>query len=230
MVRQATLDARREGRPAELRHFLHALYASGETSTRELAPEAAEVIAFHEAGHATLMLLGSRGREELSYLSIVPSTEQLGVTRLCFDESRPSETCQDLLERLQSDLAGRAAEEIRFGPAGVSTGCSSDLEQATQLALQMCTRYGFGGRGSLLSWEGDLARHPALREEVDALLAAQYELALEALRRHWSFVEELVGALLARKGMSGNEVRGLFDDWQARRERQDASLRFRRTG
>ena len=230
VVRQATLDARRDGRPAALGHFLHALYAPGETSTRELAAEAAEVIAFHEAGHATLMLLGTRGRQELSYLSIVPSTEHLGVTRLCFDESRPSETRQELLERLQSDLGGRAAEEIRYGPSGISTGCSSDLEQATQLALQMCTRYGFGQRGSLVSWEGDLARHPALREEVEALLAAQYEIALAALRQHWSFVEELVAALLARRGLSGNEVRGLYDDWRARRELQDSGLRFRRAG
>ena len=230
VVRQATLDARREGRRAELRHFLHALYATGETSTRELAPDAAEAIAFHEAGHAVLMLLGQRGRQELSYLSIVPSSEQLGVTRLCFDESRPSETCQDLQERLQSDLGGRAAEEIRYGPSGVSTGCSSDLEQATQLAVQMCTRYGFGGRRSLLSWEGDLARHPALREEVEALLAAQYELALDALRRHWSFVEELAATLLVRKGLGGNEVRALFDAWRARRELEDAGHRLRRVG
>ena len=230
VVRQATLDARREGRRAELRHFLHALYASGETTTRELAPEAAEVIAFHEAGHAVLMLLGNRGRQELSYLSIVPSTEQLGVTRLCFDDSRPSETCQDLLERLQSDLGGRAAEEIRYGPAGISTGSSSDLEQATQLALQMCTRYGFGGRRSLVSWEGDLVRHAALRDEVEALLAAQYELALEALRRHWSFVEELAAALLAHKGLGGDEVRRLFDDWRARRELEEAGNRWRRVG
>ena len=230
VVRQATLDARREGRRAELRHFLHALYATGETVTRELAPEAAEVIAFHEAGHAVLMLLGSRGRLELSYLSIVPSTEQLGVTRLCFDDSRPSETCQDLLERLQSDLGGRAAEEIRYGPAGISTGSSSDLEQATQLALQMCTRYGFGVRRSLVSWEGDLARHAALRDEVEALLAAQYELALEALRRHWSFVEELATALLARKGLGGDEVRALFDDWRTRRDLEEAGNRLRRVG
>lgn len=230
VVRQATLDARREGGEAQLRHFLQALYATGETSVRELAPDAAEAIAYHEAGHAVLMLLGQRGRQELSYLSIVPSSEQLGVTRLCFDESRPSETCQELLERLQSDLGGRAAEEIRYGPAGISTGCSSDLEQATQLALQMCTRYGFGGRRSLLSWEGDLARHAALREEVEVLLAAQYEAALDALRRHWSFVEELAEALLVRKGLSGDEVRTLFDEWRSRRDLHDAGNRFRRAG
>ena len=230
VIRQAQLDARRENQPPALRHLMHALYGSGETTPRRLAPEAAEAIAFHEAGHAALMLLGTRGRQELSYLSIAPIGEQLGVTRLCFDESRPSETRQELLERLQSDLGGRAAEEIRYGTLGISTGSSSDLEQATQIALQMCTRYGFGTRGALVSWEGDLARHDALREEVESLLAVQYDIALQSLRQYWTFVTRLAMTLVARTALTGEEARRMFDEYLQERESAEGTQRFRCVG
>ena len=194
----AVLDVMREVHGSEA----VSVTTTGQASRRQ--------VAYHEAGHAVMMLLSPRSAAELTAVSLDPNAVALGTTRMCFDEGSPGETRQELLERLRGLLGGRAAEQVLLGPDGVSTGACQDLEQATSLALFMSTRLGFGAQGSLVSWKADLSRNDALRGEIDQLLRAQYEICLDELQQHWGLVETIVEALLERTQLTGNELRAMY--------------------
>ena len=210
VVRRAAQRARREGRALAVLDVMREVHGSEAVSVTTTGQASRRQVAYHEAGHAVMMLLSPRSAAELTAVSLDPNAVALGTTRMCFDEGSPGETRQELLERLRGLLGGRAAEQVLLGPDGVSTGACQDLEQATSLALFMSTRLGFGAQGSLVSWKADLSRNDALRGEIDQLLRAQYEICLDELQQHWGLVETIVEALLERTQLTGNELRAMY--------------------
>src|SRR5690606_38964470 len=181
-----------------------------ESATR-LSPAQMERVAFHEAGHALGILCGEHDVLGLTYISIVPRLNgSLGFTGHV-PENSAMLTRRALEERLRTLLAGRAAEEIVYGPDSLSTGSGggpgSDLAVATSLALHMAGSYGFGGQGSL-AWR---AEADALqRQEADELLQAAYEQAKLLLKRHEGALRQLAGALIQRQELSRRDVEELL--------------------
>ncbi|HUL50082.1 MAG TPA: ATP-dependent zinc metalloprotease FtsH [Gemmatimonadales bacterium] len=106
-----------------------------------LTPEDRQLAAYHEAGHALVNLL-IPGLDPVQKVTIVPRGRALGITFSLPEQDRRSYTKAYLLGRLAVAYGGRAAEEIVFGPERVTTGAANDLEQATDLARQMVTRFG----------------------------------------------------------------------------------------
>ena len=211
VVRLAQRAARRKGKSISLQDLMAQIYETPGSSQRVLPIRTIEDTAFHEAGHAVMMLLSSRAMKTITYLSVVPKDNFLGITRSYRDETEPDRTRNDLIESIRIDLGGRAAEEIKNGKEGISTGPSSDLKNATWTATFMATRYGFGARQSLVSWKPDLARNDALREEVAGLLEEQYQVTLAMLREHWRLVEELVVAVMKKEEITGDEMREIYE-------------------
>jgi hypothetical protein len=215
VVRLAQRAARRNGTSVGLQELMTQVYETPGSWNRVLPVKKIEDTAFHEAGHAVMMLLSSKAMKTLTYLSVVPKADYLGVTRSYFDEAEQDETRNDLIESIRIKLGGRAAEEIKNGIEGVSTGASSDLESATLLATVMSTRYGFGARQSLVSWEPDLAKNDVLREEVSSLLDEQYQVTLAKLKEHWPLVEQLVAAVMKKEEITGDEMREIYQMYYA---------------
>lgn len=209
VVRRAAQRARRDGRALAVPDVMREVHGSVAAALPVAGQESRRRVAYHEAGHAAMLLLYPRGAAELTAVSLEPDVDSLGSTRLCFDDARPGETRQELLERLRGLLGGRAAEQVLLGPDGVGTGACQDLQQATTLAVEMSTRLGFGAHGSLVSWKADLSRNDSLRTEVDQLLRAQYEICLDELQQHWGLVETIVEALLQRGQLTGSELRAM---------------------
>ena len=161
-------------------------------------------VAVHESGHAIASIVDHPRPETLRLLSIIPrSNGTLGfVARAPFDGAM--ETHSTLMAKLRSILAGRAAEELVFGPENVSSGAGgntgSDLAVATRLARDCVCRWGLGRQRSLLWTEEPSSEQ---MEDVEQLLQGSYQVALNLLARHRHALMTLADRLLQDQELSG---------------------------
>jgi ATP-dependent Zn protease len=210
-VRDAARRARRDGTPIATRHLLAAATGSPRRPIASLAltPAELERTAYHESGHAVAQLLARHLPFQLSVVSIV----ERGDGTLGFTGFVPGDTVgwttahyRDYLRLL---LAGRAAEELRYGPAEVSTGAgggseSCDLAIATAVATRMLCEANLHDRG-IAAWRSK----PATAEEVAllrGLLDRSYDDCRRLLRSQWRAVEALATRLLADRQVIGAEA------------------------
>jgi len=213
IVRSAKRQARRNNKSLSLMDLIDQVYEIPGNSARTLPEDKIRDTAFHEAGHAVMMLLSSKGMKDITYLSVVPKDDYLGFTSYCSDENDPDETRRNLIESIRVMLGGRAAEEIHMGIDRISTGPSSDLASATNVAQYMITSCGLGQKGSLVSWYPDLSRNTELREEIDVILKEEYHNTVDALKQNWPLVENLVEAVMEAEEITGNEMREIYRNY-----------------
>ena len=208
LVRQVRQTARREQRSITWPDLDAAL---GEGRPRRSA-EHKRQIAVHEAGHAVVRHVLGEG--DVEYLSIDRAFGGLTIARL-----REDIDSEERLGRLLAiNLAGRAAEETVCGlvSAGSGGAADSDLAKATDMALAMETRLGFGADqpllhldlgepGTALGWRPDLAAR------VDARLEAAYAEARRLIGEHRDRLERLADALVAAGTLEGDAIAQLLD-------------------
>jgi len=107
-----------------------------------------KLIAYHEVGHAiTGTVLQSH--DEVEKITITPRGSAKGLTWFTPDEDQSLISRSALLARIIGTLGGRAAEQVIFGDPEITTGASSDLQQVTNLARQMVTRFGMSNIGPI---------------------------------------------------------------------------------
>lgn len=99
------------------------------------------IIAYHESGHA-LVAYHLPLADTVNRVTILPRGQSLGVTQFTAEEDRYNYSRETLMARIAVGLGGRAAEELTFGPAHVTTGAENDLQVVTDLARRMVTRWG----------------------------------------------------------------------------------------
>ena len=145
----ALLAARREQNEVRHKDFLDALekIVLGPERPLLLSRADSERIAYHEGGHAILGLVVP-GADPVHRVTIVPRGQALGVTYQRPDSDRYNYPEAYLRARIVGMLGGRAAEEIVYGTK--TTGAESDIEQATDLARHMVTRWGMSERVGLV--------------------------------------------------------------------------------
>jgi cell division protease FtsH len=165
-------------------------------------------IAYHEAGHAIVGML-TPGADPVRKVSIIPRGQALGVTLSAPDLDRFNYDERYLLGKIKVACGGRVAEEIVFGD--VTTGAESDIQQVTQIARGMVSRWGMSeqigflavqpadGQGPLLPGVSESSE--ATQELVDREMRRIAEGALEDVRgllerERWR-LDSLVDALLA---------------------------------
>ena len=175
------------------------------------------LIATHEAGHAVVAWLVAPTRR-LEVLTIVKRAGALGLLAHGDTEDVYTRSRTELEGLIRIALAGQVAEEIFFGD--VSTGPSSDLAYATDLAVQMVGAAGMAG--SLVSYaagggplDGGLAGRVLGDEQgrraVEELLARQQVAVRQLLAGHRHLVEALRDALLARHELIGREITDVLE-------------------
>src|SRR5262249_12812426 len=137
----ALLAARRDRSEVQQEDFVDALekIVLGPERPLLLTREDRERIAYHEGGHAILGLVVP-GADPVHRVTIVPRGQALGVTYQRPQTDRYNYPESYLRARIIGMLGGRAAEEVVYGTR--TTGAESDIEQATQLARNMVTRWG----------------------------------------------------------------------------------------
>ena len=106
------------------------------------------LIAYHEVGHA---IIGSvlADHDKVEKVTLIPRGGAKGLTWFAPDEDQMLVTRSELLARIVTTLGGRAAEQVIFGNPEITTGASSDLQQVTNIARQMVTRYGMSQLGPI---------------------------------------------------------------------------------
>ena len=186
-----------------------------------MSQEERERIAYHEGGHAILGLVVA-GADPVNRVTIVPRGQALGVTYQRPEDDRYNYPEAYLRARIIGALGGRSAEEIVYGTR--TTGAESDIEQATNLARAMVTRWGMseklgtvqlaprenpylggpGGYGGEKPFSEETAR--AIDEEVLRIIDESHEEARRLLTKHRGELEALAQALLERETLDEEEI------------------------
>lgn len=206
LVNQAVLRAARDQSPVvTMKHFLDAVETAhlGESSNTPMTEDMRRRTAYHEAGHALVSVLHSSGKVEK--VTILPRANALGVTLISQDEALQLDTRATLNHRLEVLLGGRAAEELVYGDPSI--GASSDLQQATALATNMLSRFGYGEGLAVL--HSDLLKEEKLHARLNEVLAARYDETLRLLTEHRQALDEIADELLKRETIDGDMVRKL---------------------
>jgi cell division protease FtsH len=180
-----------------------------------------ERIAYHEGGHAILGLVVP-GADPVHRVTIVPRGMALGVTYQRPDSDRYNYPEQYLRGRIIGILGGRAAEEIVYGTK--TTGAESDIEQATNLARMMVTRWGMSEKLGLVqlaprgnmylgnsgSFVGDKPFSEETARMIDAevyrIISESHEDAKRLLTVHRGQLDALADALVARETLDEKEI------------------------
>jgi len=220
----ALLAARREQDTVRQADFLDALekIVLGPERPILMSEHDRERIAYHEGGHAILGLVVP-GADPVHRVTIVPRGQALGVTYQRPDADRYNYPEAYLRARIVGTLGGRAAEEVVFGTK--TTGAENDIEQATNLARGMVTRWGMSDRLGMVQlapkenpylnvmggWPG--GQRPfseetaeAIDAEVMRIIGECHEEARRLLSEHRTELDALAEALLARETLDEEEI------------------------
>ena len=219
----ALLAARRNESAVAHKDFLDSLekIVLGPERPLLLSLQDRERIAYHESGHAILGLVVA-GADPVHRVSIVPRGQALGVTYQRPQTDRYNYPEAYLRARIVGMLGGRAAEEVVYGTK--TTGAENDIEQATQLARNMVTRWGMSDavgmvqlaprENAFLGGGGGFGGDKPFSEQTAALIDAEvqriihgcHEDAKRLLREHRAALEGLVAALLKQETLSEEEI------------------------
>jgi cell division protease FtsH len=219
----ALLAARRERNEVRDKDFIDALekIVLGPERPLLLSREDRERIAYHESGHAILGLVVP-GADPVHRVTIVPRGQALGVTYQRPQTDRYNYPEAYLRARIVGMLGGRAAEEVVYGTK--TTGAENDIEQATQLARNMVTRWGMSDKLGMVElaprdnpylgiagayagakpFSEDTAR--LIDAEVHRILRESHEQAKRLLTEHRRALDALVRALLERETLGEHEI------------------------
>jgi cell division protease FtsH len=219
----ALLAARREQEEVAQKDFLDALekIVLGPERPLLVGPQERERIAYHEGGHAILGLVVP-GADPVNRVTIVPRGQALGVTYQRPEDDRYNYPEGYLRARIIGALGGRVAEEIVYGTR--TTGAENDIEQATDLARRMVTRWGMseklgtvelaprenpylGGAGGY-SAEKHFSEETAriVDSEVHRIIGECHDEARRLLTEHRKELEALARALLERETLDEEEI------------------------
>jgi cell division protease FtsH len=217
----ALLAARRDQVDVRQRDFLDALekIVLGPERPLLLTKEDRERIAYHESGHAILGLVVP-GADPVHRVTIVPRGQALGVTYQRPQTDRYNYPEAYLRARIIGMLGGRASEEIVYGTK--TTGAENDIEQATDLARNMVTRWGMSdalGMVQLAShqnpylggaYAGDKPFSEETARKIDAevqrIISESHETAKGLLSKHRKQLDALASALLERETLDEREI------------------------
>jgi cell division protease FtsH len=187
------------------------------------------LIAYHEIGHA---ITGSvlKSHDEVEKITLTPRGGAKGLTWFTPQEDQTLLSRSALLARIIATLGGRAAEQVVFGDPEVTTGASSDLQQVTNLARQMVTRFGMSNIGPMaledentgqvflggnISQGEQYAENIADRidDEVCKIINYCEQKAIEIVSDNRVIIDLIVERLLDVETMDGEEFRALLSTY-----------------
>lgn len=225
----ALLAARRNKASVDMADFESAkdkVMMGAERRSMVMTDKERELTAYHEAGHA-LVGLNVPQSDPLHKVTIIPRGRALGVTMSLPERDKYSQTMVELTSRLAMLFGGRMAEEIVFGKENVTTGASSDISQATNIARRMITEFGMSDKlgrvrynaneqevflGHSVAQTQNMSEVTAqlIDEEVRSLIEQAEKTARDILTEHRGDLDTLAGALLEYETLSGDEVAALL--------------------
>ncbi len=212
-----------------------------ERKNKIITDEEKRVIAFHEAGHATVSWI-LENASPLIKVTIIPRGKALGAAWY-LPEERQITTREQMMDELAATLGGRVSEQLTFGE--ISTGALNDLERVTKQAYAMVAYYGMSENVGTLSFydstgQSDMAFTKPYSEltaqQIDAeakqVIEKAYKMAEKVLREHADGLKELAELLLSREVVFTEDVERIFGRRKKdiERERREAEAKARTGG
>ncbi|CAL5874728.1 uncharacterized protein PFLUO_LOCUS9029 [Penicillium psychrofluorescens] len=146
LVNQAAIRASRDRKPKvgplDFDWAKDKIMMGAEARSRIIQDKDKLLTAYHEAGHA-LVAYFSPSATPLYKITIVPRGMALGVTHFLPEMDMVSRNYTEYLSDIDVSMGGKAAEELIFGPDNVTSGISADIQQATETAFTLITRFGY---------------------------------------------------------------------------------------
>ena len=186
------------------------------------------LIAYHEVGHAIVGTL-VKEHDPVQKVTLIPRGQAQGLTWFTPDEEQGLVSRSQLKARLAGAMGGRAAEEEIFGYDEVTTGAGGDLQQVTEMARQMVTRFGMSdlgplsleGQGGEVFLGGGLMSRAEYSEEVASRIDEQvrqiieqsHTLARQIVRDNREVVDRLVELLIEKETINGEEFRQIVAEY-----------------
>jgi cell division protease FtsH len=186
------------------------------------------LIAYHEVGHAIVGTL-VKAHDPVQKVTLIPRGQAQGLTWFTPSEDQTLISRAQILARIKGALGGRAAEDVIFGDAEVTTGAGNDLQQVTGMARQMVTRFGMSDLGplSLESSQGEvfLGRDWLNRSEYSEEIASRidmqvreivdrcYEETKEIISGNRQVIDRLVDLLIEKESIDGDEFRQIVSEY-----------------
>jgi ATP-dependent metalloprotease FtsH len=218
----ALVAARKNKKAIEQQDFLDAvdrIIGGLEKKNKIITSGEKKVIAFHEAGHATVSWMLEHAAP-LVKVTIVPRGRSLGAAWY-LPEERQITTAEQIQDEMCAALGGRAAEKIIFDK--ISTGALSDLEKVTKQARAMVTVYGLNDKlgnityydsqnGNDYTFNKPYSEQTAqlIDEEISAIIEKQYARALELLTEHKEKLAKLADLLLEKEVIFKENLEEIF--------------------
>ena len=182
-----------------------------------------KLIAYHEVGHA---IVGSvlENHDEVEKITLIPRGGAKGLTWFTPEEDQMLLSRSQLLARIITTLAGRVTEQIIFGDPEITTGASNDLQQVTNIARQMVTRYGMSNIGPIaleddnneqmfMGGESNDAIADRIDTEVCKIINHCEQIATEIILDNRVVIDLAVEKLLDAETIDGSEFRTLVTEY-----------------
>ena len=225
----ALLAARRGKRVVGMEEFEDAkdkVLMGAERKSMVMSEDEKKLTAYHEAGHA-LVALNEPASDPVHKATIVPRGRALGVVMRLPENDRLSMSLEKLEADLSVAMGGRVAEELIFGPNKVTTGASSDISQATNMARKMVTEWGYSEKLGTIRYAQDqeevflghsVSQSKNMSDETAALVDSEvrriveggYSRAKKILTDHMDDLHKLAKALMEYELLSGDEIKDLL--------------------
>jgi cell division protease FtsH len=228
MVNEAAILAARRNKKtidmSEFREAIDRVLAGPERRSKIITAEEKQVVAYHEAGHA-LAAAKTPQADKVRKVTIIPRGMAGGYTMILPDEDRYMANSAKFGAELVTLLGGRAAEQVVF--ERVTTGASSDLERATELARKMVMEYGmsdelgpltYGEREEMVFLGRSIAEHrnysEAVARRIDSetrrLIHTAHSQAVEVMTRYRALLDRLAQQLMEKETLAEAEVEELM--------------------
>jgi cell division protease FtsH len=221
----ALMAARKNRRMVTQRDFEDAkdkVMMGAERKSMAMTEDEKRLTAYHEGGHA-LIALNVPATDPVHKATIIPRGRALGMVMQLPERDQLSMSYEQMTSRLAILMGGRMAEELIFGKDKITSGASSDIDQATKLARAMVTKWGFSDKLGVVSYGENqdevflghsVSRTQSVSEETANLIDAEvkrlvqggFDEARRILTEKMDDLHTLAKALLEYETLTGEEI------------------------
>ena len=203
------------------------IYMGAERRSMVMSDQEKKMTAYHEAGHAIVGFLVPE-HDPVYKVTIIPRGRALGLTWYLPEGDRYSTSKRRLESKISSAFGGRVAEELIFGADGITTGASSDIEHATDLARSMVTKWGLSERLGPLSYSEEdgevflgrqVTQHKqvsdetahVIDEEIRRVIDVNYKRAKEILETNLDKLHIMADALVKYETIDETQIKDIMN-------------------
>ena len=232
LINEAALLAARKNKlnvgMIELEQAKDKVMMGAERRSMVMSEDEKKMTAYHEAGHA-LVMLNIEQHEPLHKVTIIPRGRALGVTMWLPERDKLSQTRSELEALIASMFGGRVAEELIYGKQNITTGAGNDIQQATNLARKMVMEYGFSDKlgplryetnqeevflGHSVTQQKNLSDETAriIDEEVRKIVEIGEETSRKILTKKIDDLHKIAKGLLEYETLTAEDISNILND------------------